>query len=131
MTTTPSAFLSADHGPALRSAADRAIPIVAAVITAAWLAYDLGRQLRLTLEQCNDQLAGAWVALLGLTSDAPDASAAPAAPAPVVLAPAAAASAPIALMPAPKRTAPTKTSAARAPRVTAPRAPRSKALSAA
>lgn len=68
-------FLRADHGPTLRRWARVAGAVLALVITVAWIAgeccYDLGRQLRLALEERNDQLAAAWVQLLGVTREAP------------------------------------------------------------
>lgn len=125
-------FLSADHGPQLHRAARVAGAVAALVITWAWLAgeaaYDLGRQLRLALEERNDQLAAAWVALLGLTPAAP---AVAAAPSPVPPAPAVAAPAPIALLPAPKRSVATRAKAPKAPRAASPRAPRSRKAAAA
>lgn len=72
-TTTISmkSFLLADHGPALRAAADRLVPFVALIIVAiqllAELAFDLGRQLRLAIEARSEQLAHFHVDLLGLT----------------------------------------------------------------
>jgi hypothetical protein len=77
-----SSFLLTDHGPALHRSARVVGAVVALLITWAWLAgeaaYDLGRQLRLVIEERNDQLAALWVGVLGLTPAA--------APAPVVVA---------------------------------------------
>lgn len=95
-------FLLTDHGPALRHWARVAGAVVALVITLLWIAgdcaYDLGRQLRLALEERNDQLAAAWVRLLGVAREAAPAAATegPAAPVghlvPIALLPVAAAS---------------------------------------
>lgn len=78
-------FLITDHGPALEAAARQAGRYLAILITVAWLAgdaaYDLGRRLRLAIEAGNDQLAAAWLALLGLAREAADVVAAESAPA--------------------------------------------------
>lgn len=82
-------FLLTDHGPALRHWARVAGAVVALVITLLWIAgdcaYDLGRQLRLALEERNDQLAAAWLQVLRIAREE---------------APAAEQFAPIALLPA-------------------------------
>jgi hypothetical protein len=96
-------FITTNHGPALKAAAERLAPFVALVITCIWLAadaaYDLGRQLRLAIEARSEQLAALHLALLGLEPTARPARVA------AVVAPAApAALAPIpAPAPAPKR----------------------------
>jgi hypothetical protein len=107
-----SSFLLTDHGPALHRSARVVGAVVALLITWAWLAgeaaYDLGRQLRLAIEERNDQLAALWVGVLGLAPAA--------APALVVVAATAAPAsvAPVALPPVAK--APRKRSTAPAPR---------------
>lgn len=116
-------FLLTDHGPALHRAARIAGTVLAYVVTLAWIAgecaFDLGRQLRLAVEERNDQLAALWLRLLGLTpAAAPAPAAEPEAPAEEAPAPVLALScghAPIALIPA--------VAASRQP---APRAPRSR-----
>lgn len=113
-------FLVTDHGPALHRAARLAGTVLAYVVTIAWIAgecaFDLGRQLRLAIEERNDQLAALWVRLLGLTpaaAPAPAAEPAEEAPAPVLAL--SCGHAPIALIPA--------VAASRQP---APRTPRSR-----
>jgi hypothetical protein len=83
-------FLTTDHGPALDAAAKQAGRFLAILITVAWMAgdaaYDLGRQLRLAIEVRNDQLAAAWLVLLGLAREAADVVAAEPTPAPAMAA---------------------------------------------
>lgn len=78
-------FLLTDHGPALRRWARVAAAVVALLITMAWIAgecaFDLGRQLRLALEARNDQLAAAWLQVLGIAREEATAPA-PAKPSP-------------------------------------------------
>lgn len=79
---------AADWGPALHRAARLIGAVLALLFTlasiAAECAYDLGRQLRLALEARNDQLAAAWVAVLGLAREEGEAAAAVVAPASIV-----------------------------------------------
>ena len=108
-----SSFLLTNHGPALHRSARVVGAVVALLITWAWLAgdaaYDLGRQLRLAIEERNDQLAALWVGVLGLAPAA--------APALVVVAVAPAAPAPVAPVALPAvANAPRKRSTAPAPR---------------
>lgn len=119
-------FLLTDHGPQLHRAARVAGAVAALLITWAWLAgeaaYDLGRQLRLALEERNDQIAAAWLALLGLVPPAPVLVPAPVAVAfaPVALLPMA--PAPVATPPAaPKRKAVAKAPAAKPAKARKPR----------
>ena len=64
----PSDFSSANIGRNLQTAARVIAPLIALVITTAELAYWLGRELRLALDERNDQLAAWWVGVLGVAS---------------------------------------------------------------
>lgn len=87
-------FWSRDWGPSFKQAACISVAVAALLITigsiAAQAAFDLGRFTRLALDQRNDQLARAWVQVLGVAPavvrpvsvQAPAAVAAPVAPPP-------------------------------------------------
>ena len=76
---------AADWGPTLHRLARLIGAVLALLITLAWIAtecaYDLGRQLRLALEERNDQLAAAWVAVLRIAREEAQTAAPVAAPA--------------------------------------------------
>jgi hypothetical protein len=66
-TMKPSDFSSSNIGRNIQVAARVITPLIALAITTAELTYWLGRELRLALDERNDQLAAWWVAVLGLS----------------------------------------------------------------
>jgi hypothetical protein len=64
----PSDFSSTNIGRNIQVAARVITPLIALAITTAELAFWLGHELRLALDERNDQLAAWWVAALGLSS---------------------------------------------------------------
>ena len=61
--------LNSDWAPHIEATVRRAVPIVAAVITAAILTYEAGAWLRSTLEELNDSLAALWASVWGVATE--------------------------------------------------------------
>lgn len=61
--------MNSDWAPHIEATVRRAVPVVAAVITAAILTYEAGAWLRETLEQLNDSLAALWASACGVATE--------------------------------------------------------------
>ena len=61
--------LNSDWAPHIEATVRRAVPVVAAVITAAILTYEAGGWLRSTLEELNDSLAALWASAWGVATE--------------------------------------------------------------
>lgn len=61
--------MNSDWAPHIETTVRRAVPVVAAVITAAILTHEAGAWLRETLEQLNDSLAALWASACGVATE--------------------------------------------------------------
>lgn len=61
--------MNSDWAPRIEATVRRAVPVVAAVITAAILTYEAGAWLRGTLSELNDSLAALWASVWGVATE--------------------------------------------------------------